>query len=109
MILRLTIAAIAALIPIAITLFGLYDEHRLMDVVAHLSSGVFFGAVLDPWTDAAGVFFLAIATVLGIALFWEWLEPKFQRFVGDMDVGYEDTVGDVLAVVLGAALIMIVL
>jgi predicted small integral membrane protein len=84
-------------------------HHRLMDVVAHLSSGVFFGAVLDPWTDYAGVFFLALATVLGVALFWEWIEPKFQRFFGDMDVGYEDTVGDVLAVVLGAALIMIIL
>lgn len=109
MILRATIAVLAALIPIAITVFGLYGDHRLMDVVAHLSSGAFFGAVLDPWTAHGTVYFAALALVLGVALFWEWVEPRLQAYFGDMQVGYEDTVGDVLAVVLGAALIMVAL
>jgi hypothetical protein len=105
MILRLTIAAIAAAVPIAITVFGWYGVHRLADVLAHFAAGVAIGAVVGVVAGLAGV----LAVTMAVALAWEWVEPRLQTHFGPLRVGYEDTVGDVLAVVLGATLIMIAL
>jgi len=101
---RYAIIAMAALVPVVITVFHLYDNWRSADLLAHFASGVAIGGVLTYLTGAVGV--LVITTILALA--WEWVEPRLQAHFGRMTVGYHDTAADVMAVILGAVAFLLV-
>jgi hypothetical protein len=47
--------------------------------------------------------------VTALALAWEWIEPRLQQYVGDLHVGYHDTVGDIFAVISGSFFLVVIL
>jgi ABC-type arginine/histidine transport system permease subunit len=96
---------ISGAIPIIITIFDLYHVQRSIDVVAHFSSGVFIAGVILPFLNLAWTF----VVVTALALVWEWIEPRLQQYVGDLHVGYHDTVGDIFAVISGSFFLVVIL
>lgn len=98
----LSLAIVAGLVPVAITVAGWYGLHERADTLAHFAAGVSLGAL------ALLVFDLrlaAVASVFAVALAWEWLEP---RVPGVTTVGSQDTEADVAVATLAAALLVLV-
>jgi hypothetical protein len=93
------VATAAAVVPVAITIGGLWHLHRRMDTLAHATAGVAIGAVT---MALVGIPLVAYATALVLALFWEWLEPRLHIFGA---TGPQDTEADIGVVVAAAALI----
>jgi len=95
------VAMAASVVPVAITIGGLWHLHRRMDTAAHAAAGVAIGAVS---MALVRVPLVAYVTALGLALFWEWLEPRLHIFGA---TGPQDTEADIGVVVAAAALVAI--
>jgi hypothetical protein len=89
----------AAVVPVAITIGGLWHLHRRMDTLAHAAAGVAIGSVTMALT---GVPLVAYVTALVLALAWEWIEPRLHIFDA---TGPQDTEADIGVVVAAAALV----
>lgn len=96
------VAGATAVIPVAITIGGLYHLHPHMDTIAHAAAGVAIGAVTMALVDVP---LIAYAAALGLALCWEWLEPRLPVL---NHTPRQDTEADIAVVTAAAALVAIV-
>jgi hypothetical protein len=93
------LTALACIGPAVAHYRGWYDWHPDADLALHGLAG--FGL--------AGLFLLKVqpaiglGLVLGVALAWEWIEPRIGWAVAG---GFVDTLTDILAVLLGAGLLV---
>lgn len=95
------LAAVAAVVPAAVELFGLYGAVWWADLAAHAFAGTALYAAVRAAGAGRG---RAVGAVLVAAGLWEAAEVAWPGLVGFFGMGGADTITDAAAVAVGAAI-----
>lgn len=102
----LAAGAVLSLIPIGITIFGLYGEHRRMDTLAHGASGASLASFSLALLPLPPVGHALLVTAIGVG--WEVVEPRLEALGYRLHTGPQDTEADIAVVGLLASLTVLV-